>query len=249
MANDTILVGGGENKLLAYVDICGISEFYRKNTLKNNEIRQVAKKIGYGFLGALQEIRDDDRMSIHVLSDSALLVPHNTPKNNKPPMNKEDIVKICLKLFGSMLQRTQQIGSPNLSRVLITRGTYAYIELKENEQLRNYTIGGNALVKCVEADKKEGLPFGVFTDCSDIKTIWPNHFSTWHFVDHRGYLSESEYKGFEYLLGERLLPEIIKRYFSGWDKTSIKLRRYCETLPNIIKRMDEIEAENHLDSV
>lgn len=243
MDNKTILIGGGENKLLAYVDLCGISKYYGKKTLHEKEdkekvLKDVAKKIGYGFLGALQEIRNDDsddRMSIHVLSDSALLVPHNNPRNNKSPMNKEDIVKICLKLFESMVQRTQKIDSPNLSRILITRGTYFYIEYKNDERL-NYTIGGNALVKCVEADKKEGLPFGVFTDCSDIKTIWPSHFSDWQFVDHRSYLSESEYKGFEYLLGERLLPEIIKRYFHGWDKTSIKLRQYCETLLGIFKQ-------------
>jgi hypothetical protein len=238
MDNKTILIGGGENKLLAYVDICGIKEFYRKKPLKDNEICQIANKIGYGFLDALQQEvaeKEHDRMSIHVLSDSALLVPHDNPKNNKPPMNKEDIVKLCLKLFESMVQRTQKIDSPNLSRILITRGTYFYIEYKNDERL-NYTIGGNALVKCVEADKKEGLPFGVFTDCSDIKTIWPSHFRDWQFVDHRSYLSESEYKGFEYLLGERLLPEFIKRYFHGWDKTSIKLRQYCETLLGIFKK-------------
>jgi hypothetical protein len=146
-----------------------------------------------------------------------------------------------------MVQRTQKIGFPNLSRILVTRGTYAYIEFKGNERLRNYTIGGDALVKCVEADKKEGLPFGVFTDCFDIKTIFPSSFSDWQFVDHRSYLLKHEYEGFEYLLKQKLL-EFSKTHFSGWDKTSIKLRRYCETLPNILMKMEEIEAETHLDS-
>lgn len=244
MANDTILVGGGENKLLAYVDLCGISEFYRNKPLKEKELKEVANKIGYGFLGALQEVRDDDRMSIHVLSDSALLVPNESPKNNKPPMNKEDIVKISLNLFKIMLERTQGGIPPNLSRIFITRGTYAYIEYSKDESLRNYTIGGNALVKCVEADKKEGLPFGVFTDCPDIKTIWPSHFSDWQFVDHRYYLSK-EYEGFEYFLKERLLPKNIKQHFYGWDKTSIKLCRYCETLLSIL---EAIEASDNLAS-
>jgi len=146
------------------------------------------------------------------------------------------------------VENSQTGVSPNLSRIFITRGSYAYIEYQTDEQVWNYTIGGSALVKCDKANKEEKLPFGVFTDCFNIKTIWPSPFSTWQFVDHRSCLSESEYRGFEYLLGERLQPEIIKRYFSGWDKTSIKLRRYCEPLLGIFKKMGEIETSDKLVS-
>jgi len=178
MTKDTIMVGGGENKLLAYVDISGVSEFYKKK--KKDETREIAKKISYGFLGALQEIREDDRMSIHIMSDSAFLVPHNSIKNiknKKSIIDKVELVEICLKLFENMVERTQKLEYPNLSRILITRGSYYYIENKKGEH-SFYTIGGHALVKCVEADKREGLPFGVFTDCPDIEILFPTPLST-----------------------------------------------------------------------
>ena len=182
-------------------------------------------------------------MSFHILSDSALIVPKDNPPNNQSPMNKKEIVHVCLILFKRLLENSQGDVPPNLSRIFITRGRYAYIEYKTDERLWNYTIGGDALVKCDKANKEEGLPFGVFTDCSDIDTIQPSLYSTWQFVNHRRYLSEPEYKGFENILGERLLPKIIKYHFYGWDKTSIKLRNYCEILLGILNQEKEVKAE------
>jgi hypothetical protein len=241
MVEDMILVETGENKLLAYIDLCGISEFYKRQPLTP----ELAKKIGRGFLGAIKEVTDPDRdrLSLHILSDSALLVPRDKPLNNKSKIDIRDIVRISLILFRRLVEDTQGGVPPNLSRIFITRGTYAYIEYKTDERLWNYTIGGDALVKCVKADKEEGLPFGVFTDCSEIETIQSSPYSTWQFVDHRSYLLESEYKEFEYMLGERLLPKIIKYHFFGWDKNSIKLRNYCETLLGILTQEKEVKAE------
>lgn len=237
MSEDMILVEGGEKKLVAYVDLCGISEFYKRQLIT----RKLAKKIGHGFLGALKEITDNcrDRLSLHIMSDSALLVPKDKPLGNQSPMNTAEIVHLSLLLFYKLVENSQSGVPPNLSRIFVTRGTYAYIEYRNGEDFWNYTIGGDALVKCVKADNEEGLPFGVFTDCSDIKTTQPSPYSTWQFVNHRSYLSESECKGFEYILGERLLPEIVKNYFNGWDKTSIKLRNYCETLLGILSQQAE----------
>jgi hypothetical protein len=196
-------------------------------------------------LGALKEVTDPDRdrLSLHILSDSALLVPKAKPPYNQTPMNTGDIVRISLLLFYKLVENTQSGVPPNLSRIFITRGTYACVEYKTDERLWNYTIGGDALVKCVKADKEEGLPFGVFTDCSDIETIQPSPYSAWQFVNYRSYLSESEYKRFENILGERLLPKIIKCHFYGWDKTSIKLRNYCETLLGILNQEKEVKGE------
>jgi hypothetical protein len=242
MSEDMILVETGENKLLAYIDLCGISEFYKRQPLTP----KLAKKIGRGFLGALKEVTDPDRdrLSLHILSDSALLVPKDKPLNNKPKIDIRDIVRISLILFKRLVEDTQGGVPPNLSRIFITRGTYAYIEYRTDERLWNYTIGGDALVKCDKANKEEGLPFGVFTDCSDIDTIQPSLYSTWQFVNHRSYLSKDEYKGFEYILGERLLPKIVKHHFYGWDKTSIKLRNYCEILIGILNQEKEVKAES-----
>jgi hypothetical protein len=184
-----ILVESGEKKLIAYVDLCGISEFYNNQPITG----KLAKKIGYGFLGALKETTDDyrDRLSLHIMSDSALLVPKDRPLGNQSPISAEDIVHLSLILFYKLVERTQSGVPPNFSRIFVTRGTYAYIEYRNGKDFWNYMIGGDALVKCVKADNEEGLPFGVFTDCSDIKTIQPGLYSTWQFVNHRSYLSES----------------------------------------------------------
>ena len=156
MSEDMILVEGGENRLLAYVDLCGISEFYEKQPRSF----ELAKKIGLGFLGTLKEVIDPDRMSFHILSDSALIVPKDNPPNNQSPMNTKEIVHVCLILFKRLLENVQGHVPPNLSRIFITRGTYAYIEYKTDERLWNYTIGGDALVKCDKANKEEDCHLG-----------------------------------------------------------------------------------------
>lgn len=222
--NEEIGLHSSNEQLIAYVDVCGISEFYKNEPPPED----VAKKVGYGFLHALDEIKKEGGakdLSIHILSDSALLVPASK-------ISLDEFVKLLLILFYRLIENTQSVPA-NLSRIFITKGTYYYIEYLRDKRCINYTVGGNVLLKCLTADKEEGLPFGVFTDLPEVGTIRQSPFTKWQFVNYKQYLDKQDQKC--YLLSERLLPRIIKQHFGGWDKTSIKLRRYCETLISLLE--------------
>ncbi|MEK7310106.1 MAG: hypothetical protein AAB038_04740 [Planctomycetota bacterium] len=212
-------------KTVAYIDICGISEFYKNEPPSED----VAKKIGFGFLRSLDEIKGSNPVSIHILSDSALLVPDDSSQ-----LSLDKLVQLSLILFYNLVENTQS-GPANLSRIFITKGTYYYIEYLKAGHRINYTVGGNVLLKCLSADKEEGLPFGVFTDLPEVEIIRKSPFTKWQFVNYKKYLDNDRHQLFNYILPERLLPNIIRQHFGGWDKTSVKLRRYCETLISLLE--------------
>ena len=170
---------GHPNKLVCYIDLLGISDYYNElNEMTIEEVkREVDRKFLQGLLTVISFIKKskEEIYSFHILSDSIIIVPKSRPLNNKSTPTIGDFFReIIFYCFETLLAHN------NPSRVLITRGQYFSLGIADHNL--NILLGGEVFLKCNVADKVElkGRGAGIF---SDINEFTGRNDSKWHLID------------------------------------------------------------------
>ncbi|MFC1669987.1 hypothetical protein ACFL20_06300 [Spirochaetota bacterium] len=166
-----------ENKVVCYLDIQGTERYYDYlSTIKNADIieEKVVEKYLNRFMKELDKI-DKVSYGIHVLSDSALIIPKSNSSDHHEIPSYGKFVSTMIKLFESLLKGAIPC------RFIITKG--AYFSIGINDSNMNILPGGEVYLKCLRADNiLKGRGPGIYTDIEEIKIKCISE-SKWDLID------------------------------------------------------------------
>jgi len=149
------------NKVICYIDILGVKEYYLYLSKLSDpyEIKnEVITKLLEGFIEIIN-VLDKNIYSVHVISDSAIIVPKSKPRLNIIPSYYE-FIKTIISLFELLVENN------NPPRIIITEGQYFSTGI--NNSLLNILPGGKGYLDCHNADEiyLKGKGPGIYSNLS-----------------------------------------------------------------------------------
>lgn len=163
-------------KLVCYIDIQGITNYYEKlSGLDCSSVKDsVNKKLFEGFIRVFSDI-DGDIYSLHILSDSAIIVPKSKPRKCKTIPTYHEFMNIVIKYYEILL------NYENPSKFIISRDMYFSIYADDIKV--NILPGGKVISDCANADKKylKGKGPGIFSNLPELNVAGS---TDWELVDY-----------------------------------------------------------------
>jgi hypothetical protein len=162
-------------KLICYLDIMGVTEFYKY--LSEKEIIEIKKlvtsKLFDGFIYLFKSI-DADVYSVHILSDTAIIVPKSEPRASKKLPTYNQFISLIMKYYEKL------ITNGNHCKFLVSRGMY--FSVFDKNRKFNILPGGKVISDCANAEKlnlKNKGP-GIF---SNLPYLNKSLSCKWDFID------------------------------------------------------------------
>lgn len=169
-----IIVVPDTRQPVAYLDLLGSTEWFRKNISDEDNIQNSESLRRYfePFLATLWEWHRPEvrRMSVHPIGDGALIVAKENPTTDVPV----DIQEFSGKLANLWVLLSRCGDGLLAPKILITRSMYHTIYLQKDGWEMGHDLypnlvvpGGLATIKLAGTDKCLPVPSGIYSDLAD----------------------------------------------------------------------------------